>query len=1039
MQVLSEQSDLENSQPLSRAELLAEQFYSWEHRGRGWFIWDEPVRPEPPFEHFEQRPVNGPAADDGRRQTLFSGLVDWLSGRLSGRRELLRAAASSPVEPEPEVLQGPPAIVELEVRVPSSLKVSKDIAEQFLFSISNCRYPLTFEMIGTTALTSIQIAASLEDADHVHAQLAAHFPEASVIRHKGLLEEQWNESAHAHVAIVEMGLSREFMLPLANQKSFSIDPLVGIAGALADVEADEAAILQIMFEPVRNPWAASILRSVVTSSGDAFFSGPLDILGQSKLKVARPLYGAVIRIACRSRSERRTWDLARNLVGSLIPLSNPLGNELIPLENDDYPMELHVEDLTLRRSRRSGMILNSDELVALVHVPSEAVRSPKLMRSGSRTKAAPTLVLNHPLVLGQNQHANRAQAVTLSDDQRTRHTHVVGASGTGKSTLLLNLIMQDIHRGQGVAVLDPHGDLIDRVLERIPQERIADVVLFDPADEEFPIGFNILSAHSEIEKTLLASDLVSVFRRLSTSWGDQMNAVLSNAILAIVESDRGGTLADMRRFLIERPYREEYLKSVRDPHVVYYWQKEFPLLVGKPHAPVLTRLDGFLRPSAVRRVVCQKENRLNLADIMDRGRIFLAKLSHGAIGQENAHMLGALLVSKFHQLALGRQQLEVSKRRYFWLYIDEFQHFATQSMAELLSGVRKYRMGLVLAHQELHQLESRSPDLASAVLGNAYTRVCFRVSERDARRLEDGLSSFTAKDLQNLGTGEAICRVERSDYDFNLSVPPAEEVDEATATNLRNEITMRSRQSYGTARNVVDDELRQGLSPIHTEPLLSNQKTQPQTTTEAPLLPTETTSDIDIKPMPSRPRKNVIPTEEMPLGRGGPKHRYIQQLIKQYAEGLGYRATIEGNVLGGKGIDVALQKGKTTIACEICITTGDTHELANVRKCLAAGFKHVAVVAPDTPRLNKLRAAIERELLETERSQVQFCLPDELLAFIRETEVRQLDTEVTVRGYKVKTSFTGLDPAESSDRRQMVSRVVAKAMHRLKERNGKRN
>jgi hypothetical protein len=321
------------------------------------------------------------------------------------------------------------------------------------------------------------------------------------------------------------------------------------------------------------------------------------------------------------------------------------GNELIPLDNEDCDPDAHAEDVLQRRSRRSGMILNSDELTAFVHPPSDDVRSPRLGREVGCTKQAPSTVQGGTLVLGKNQHAGQTRAVALTPDQRVRHTHVVGASGTGKSTFLLNLILQDISRGEGVGVIDPHGDLIEAILDRIPENRIKDVVLLDPADEEYSIGFNILAAHSETEKNLLASDLVAVFRRLSTSWGDQMNAVLANAVLAILESEHGGTLADMQRLLVEKAFREAFLESVQDEQVVYYWRKEFPYLTGRPQGPVLTRLNSFLRPKSIRYMVCQKENKLDFARIMDGNKIFLARLSHGAIGEENAHLLGACVVS----------------------------------------------------------------------------------------------------------------------------------------------------------------------------------------------------------------------------------------------------------------------------------------------------------------------------------------------------------------------------------------------------------
>jgi hypothetical protein len=809
--------------PPSLAERLSEQFYGWEQRGRGWLLWDHPVRPEPPFAHFNGYHLpDCERGDDGRKQTLLSGFVQWVSRKLAGERNAKpdREEAEDDAEGLDDILASESdAPLELQVTLPRDTKLADGGAERFLLSLGSCHAPLAFEVIGTSDESVIQITCAERDLGHVRSQLRAHFPEASVKEADRRLTSEWDRLDGAKTVVVEFGLSREFMLPLAGAQSFGGDLLVGIAGTLEEVQEDEFALLQVLFEPVRHPWAESILRAVANSEGDSLFDGPTDMLKQAKAKISHPLYAAVVRVACRAATRKRAWELARQLGHALDALADPLGNELIALDNEQYDDEEHARDVLLRHSRRSGMILSGDELSALVHLPTEAVQSAKLNRRGHRSKSAPPSVLDHDLILGENEHAGRIRRVTLSADQRVRHMHVIGASGTGKSTFLLNLILQDIARGEGLAVFDPHGDLIDAILDRIPEHRAADVVLFDPGDEEYPIGFNILAAHSETEKTLLASDLVGVFRRLSSNWGDQMNAVLSNAVLAFLESDRGGTLADLRRFLIERGYREDFLRTVRDPHVAYYWRKEFPLLSGRPQAPVLTRLDTFLRPKPIRHVVGQRNDRLDFAKIMDGGKIFLARLSHGAIGEENTHLLGSLVVSKFHQIALGRQQVKEERRRHFWLYIDEFHHFATPSMASLLSGVRKYRLGLILAHQELHQLESRSPDVASAVLSNCFTRVCFRVGDHDARKFKEGFASFDATDLQNLGTGEAICRIERADFDFNLHTPDVQAVDAAKEGVPRERLVALSREKYAVAREVVEAQLRETTDSSAAEPV----------------------------------------------------------------------------------------------------------------------------------------------------------------------------------------------------------------------------
>lgn len=677
----------------------------------------------------------------------------------------------------------------------------------------------------------------------------------------------------------------------------------------------------------------------------------------------------------------------------MVVFANPRGNELIPLTNDEYPFEEHLEDVLTRQTHRSGMLLNVEELVGFVHLPSREVASPKLCRQTRKSKAAPAIALNRQgLVLGENVHAALSKTVALTAEQRVRHIHVIGASGTGKSTFLLNLIRQDIEAGEGVGVLDPHGDLVDRILEIVPEHRLEDVILLDPADEEYSIGFNILSAHSDLEKRLLASDLVSVFQRLSTSWGDQMASVLQNAILAFLESDQGGTLADLRRFLLEPKYRNEFLATVCDPEIVYYWQHAFTQLSGnKSIGPVLTRLETFLSPKPIRYMVSQKENRLDFGAILDTGKIFLAKLAQGLIGRENSYLLGTLLVAKLQQLAMSRQRQTAAARRDFWLYIDEFHNFITPSMAEILTGARKYRLGLILAHQELRQLQ-RDSEVASAVLSNPYTRICFRVGDDDAKKLEGGFSFFEGKDLQNLGTGEAICRVERCNFDFNITVPMPEVPDEAEAVERRERAIEASRKKCGTPRAGIEAELRKSsevkgdmveAEREHREvrrdvPQGRPAKPEPKRTPE---LREEGPEQEVTPPHRAEVSEPAAPFETAESDEQSSQHQAIKERIAAEAESLDYAATLEQPVLGNQGrADVALERGTRKIACEISVTTTIDHEVQNVRKCLAAGFGHVAVICLNKRRLGNIECAVAATLTTDQAKRVGYYLPNEFIS-----------------------------------------------------------
>jgi predicted DNA-binding transcriptional regulator AlpA len=964
--------------PLTLEERLTMQFYEWERRGRGWQVWEYPVELEPPFRPFLFHYAMASAAvDDGRRPTVLSSLVEGIFGK---------RPPPPPVLPDPSIYEAPEStpelffveepLVEFHVVLPSGTKIVKDAAERVLVNLKYASSPIAFEVVGTESSIVTQFGCLEPDRAQLAQQLRAHFPEATITEHEEYLEGLWD--AEKASVIVDFGLSRECMLPIRTFRSFDVDPLIGIAGALADLREGELGLFQVLFQAARHPWAESMMRAVTDGEGHSFLADAPQMVALAREKIAQPLFAALLRVAALSETQPRAWTIAKAIGGALTQFADPTGNELIPLTNDGYEDDDHALDVRARRSHRSGMLLNLDELTSFAHPPSASVRVPQLKREEGKTKAAPQIVQGHAFTLGENTYAGQTVHVTLSADQRTQHCYVIGASGTGKSTLLLNMFLQDIERGEGLAVLDPHGDLIDEILGRIPERRAHDVVLVDPSDEAYPVGFNVLQAHSEIEKNLLGSDLVAVFRRLSTSWGDQMTSVLGNAVLAFLESTEGGSLIDMRRFLVDAGFRATFLKTVRDPEVVNYWERTFPLLVGKgPQGPILTRLDTFLRPKLIRYMVAQKENRFALAGIMNEGKIFLAKLAQGAIGEENAYLLGTLLVSKFQQLAMSRQQMAAALRRNFYLYIDEFHNFVTPTMAAILSGARKYRLGLVLAHQELQQLVSRDADVASAVIANPYTRICFRLGDYDAKKLADGFSFFQAKDLQNLQVGEAICRVERAEFDFNLKTHRLAVIDPETARKSRERLVALSRERYARPREVVEAALTPADLP--SPPAKSRAAAPEKQKKEAPSPPA-------MQAVRSEPSQDAVQTP----GRGGPQHKYLQDLIKRWAEDRGYAVTLEKPVLNGLGIvDLVLEKrGTAPIACEISVTTSPEHELQNAAKCLAAGFEHVFLVAPDKDTLTRVRTRASSILTPSQMKKVRFVLPEQVFASVSVLESR---------------------------------------------------
>lgn len=979
-------------------------FYEWEVFGRGWIEYAHTVRLEPPFRpFFAQEPSSG-VIDDGRRPRPFARLA-----RLIGSNSAPNVEPDVRESPrEPVAFAWADRLVERELLVPADEKIDPVVVAEWLRNVAGARSPVAFEVVSHDGQVTVRFAAEVRDAARIREHTLAFFPTVVVREPIRSLEDIWAEAEGDVIGALEFALAREFMLPL-NELSSKTDVLTPIVASLGSLVAGDVAVLQVLFEPVREPWGAAAVNAVTTPDGEPFFADAPEITKLAYEKCAEPLYASVMRLAVATSERAVAEDVLLGVATAVRSLGCPGRNELTPLPTRD--LDRLVLSILERTAHRSGMILSLSDLAGLVRLPSASVRSPRLVRPSNRTKAAPMRDRCPEFVLGTNEHDGVESTVTLSTSERLRHCYVIGASGTGKSTLILSMALQDVAAGNGFAVLDPHGDLIDDLLSRIPVERAHDVILFDPADEEFPVGFNILSAHSDLERTLLASDLVAVFRRLSTSFGDQMVTVLGNAIAAFLESAKGGTLLDLQRFLADKTFRSRFLSTVRDPQIVSYWRNEFPLLRGNPHAPLLTRLNGFLRPKLIRHMVAQQGERFDLRTIMDGRKILLARLSHGAIGEENAHLLGSLLVAKIAQAAMSRQNEPELSRVPFFVYIDEFHHFVTPSVASILTGARKYALGLTLAHQDMRQLRSRSEDVMSALLANAFTRVVFRVGDQDARVLADGFSYFDPSDLQNLGTGEAIARIERPDFDFNLQTFPTDGVDRNVAASQRDAVVRASRTRYATPRAEIEHGLRDNYESSEPGGAAESDRMGQQRNVR-----------------PTRAPKDAGPTEPPPPtlpGRGGPQHKYLQSLVRRLAEDRGFHVTVEKTVLDGHGhIDVALERDGLSIACEICVTTRAKHEVANLTKGLAAGFDYAVLICADEVTLDGARAL----LVYAADERIRFLVPNGLIAFLDQITTPSVTSREAKEKRRARTDKVGNAPPSNSGeskKRLLIARDAA--------------
>lgn len=339
----------------------------------------------------------------------------------------------------------------------------------------------------------------------------------------------------------------------------------------------------------------------------------------------------------------------------------------------------------------------------------------------------------------------------MKPQDRRQHVYVVGQTGTGKSTLLKNMAICDLRAGRGLCVIDPHGQFVEELLDFIPRCRTNQVVYFNPADTQNPLGLNVLEARDEDEKQLVASSLISVFKHLwKDFWGPRLEHVFHNAILALMDTE-GSTLLGVYRMLADDEYRRAVVSRVRDPIVKLFWEKDFaqypPQFRKEVASPIQNKIGQLLTSTPLRNIVGQSKSTIDLRFLMDNSRVLLVNLAKGRIGEDKANLLGSVIVTKLYLAALGRQDMPEAVRRDFYLYIDEFQNFSTDVFPSILSEARKYRLNLVLAHQYIHQL---SESVARAVFGNVGTLVCFRVGNIDAQQLaREFAPTFSERDLEH--------------------------------------------------------------------------------------------------------------------------------------------------------------------------------------------------------------------------------------------------------------------------------------------------
>jgi hypothetical protein len=710
------------------------------------------------------------------------------------------------------------------LQLPAGQKVSLDSAEAFLSGLPFSHQPVAFEIFADNKDIAYQITSSPDTAQSITSNAQVHWPKADIAECLDFLEERipadLKQRAAPNSFVVEFGLQEFTFLPIACSDSLTADPLAGVVAALGALEPGEIAGLQILFTPANRCWNDALLEVAEEFEAPpmegSFYRHENPMVSAARVKTGFLFYAVVIRVfAISEEGQAKAFALCKKIGGALSSFNQSqgqTGNALLALANQDaanyLPANGNITTVFDRTSHRSGLLLSLPELAGLVHPPGHTLQHQKLLRLDPNARSlSEELLQAEGVTIGIHHFRHQEQKLVWPDQFRNRHAYILGATRMGKSTLLQNLITQDVANDRGLCLIDPHGDLALDVLDRIPDDRKNDVLYLDLSDREFPLSLGLLEANSEHEQRLLCSDLLSILRRLfAASWGDRLEHILRHVILTLLSASRQSgtkyTLRDVRPLLSNKAFRQRVIDGLDDPELRAFWHGEFYSYSAGSFAPLYNKLGLLISSPLVRNIIAGRQSKFSFSDIIRNKRILLVNLASSQIGNDNAHFLGAVLVSKLQIAAMQNLRLSKEERTPFTLYVDEFQNFVVSSFETILSEAGKAGLSLVMANQFLEQL---SAYLQTAILSNAGTLVSFRVSSNSGRLLEKEFAGrFTGNQLVSLERGEAIARVGSAGDSYDIQTLPPSPV---SGMDFTDEIRRQSRETICRSRQEVEEEL----------------------------------------------------------------------------------------------------------------------------------------------------------------------------------------------------------------------------------------
>ncbi len=725
----------------------------------------------------------------------------------------------------------------------------------------------SFEIACTDKKISFYINCPKHLQQLVEKQVQAQYPHAFIEVVPGYNPFQKD----GHVEVAELELLKKQVYPFRTYKTTETDPLNSLTNAMSKLGENEGAVIQYVIRPAGTAWQFRprkmaleiqqgknpelvekghiyrLLMGLMRGVGKGLagvgknqnqgshthkdlsgYSSPIqltpmqqEIVKKLEEKASRPGYKANIRLITSSSVPGNAGVHMRNLLSSFLQYNMPPFNGLKIYKRDKNEI---LKDFIFRVFRERGnSILNTEELSSLWHLPTPYIETPNIKWLVSKKAPPPVNLPSEGLLLGRNIYRGQETKVFIERDDRRRHMYILGRTGSGKTEIMKYMSVQDIKNGEGLCIIDPHGDFIEDILPHIPKERAEDVILFEPFDMDRPMGLNMLQVDSEEQKDFAVQEMISIFYKLVTDpamLGPMFEHNMRNAMLTLMaDEEHPGTITDIPRIFTDTEFQKYKVSKVKDPVVRLFWEKEMAKTSDFHKSEMLgyliSKVGRFVENSMMRNIVGQSKSAFNFREVMDGRKILLINLAKGKVGEINAKLLGLIIVSKLQMAALSRADVREDKRPDFYLYVDEFQNFITDAFSSILSEARKYRLNLIVAHQYLGQLEQQagaqgagSKDLRDAVFGNAGSMVCFRIGAEDSEVMaKEFKPTFNEFDLVNVDRYNAYMKLMihgTASKPFNVATYPLlRNGNEEQAKAIR----QLSRLKFGRPRAEVEEEI----------------------------------------------------------------------------------------------------------------------------------------------------------------------------------------------------------------------------------------